>query len=498
MNLFIAVKHSQDARYFYGGLWSGNFYPALRELGHEVVESQVDLLPASRFMHVASGFTPEEKRVRGEITQKIVEEVKQAHQKKPLDLFLSYFYNAHFDPSGFGDIHQLGIPTVNFYCNSTYQFEFVSEIAKSVRFSWHTEKAARPLYLKIEANPVWVQMGADPEIYHPIAGSARQPKACFVGQRYADRDRFLVKLIENQIPLDIFGRGWRDTDRTVTNGKDSTSLTSHCETAGGGRSNLVVSQPSNVGQVEFGTTQQFSRDSPLGAAEIASPRRPRGARCPSGQPPLDRLAATCRDRSLWDWGPVPGLPPRNDGSASSTYLGRKVTKPGSMESYLQAALLNISEQGILGGSRRTIWQWRYRSESRRLDPLLAQAVKGPAPDVCRTFNEYEIVLNFSNVWADGRPGSQLIPHVRLRDFEAPMGRNCYLTGHTDEITEFYEIGKEIDTYRTPEELVDKTRFYLTHPDEAEKLRETGYQRARCQHTWVNRFQQLFRIISLSY
>ena len=82
--------------------------------------------------------------------------------------------------------------------------------------------------------------------------------------------------------------------------------------------------------------------------------------------------------------------------------------------------------------------------------------------------------------------------VRLRDFEAPMCRTCYLTGHTDEITEFYEVGKEIETYRTKDELVDKSRFLLSHPDAAESLREAGYQRALCDHTWVRRFEELFR------
>jgi len=71
----------------------------------------------------------------------------------------------------------------------------------------------------------------------------------------------------------------------------------------------------------------------------------------------------------------------------------------------------------------------------------------------------------------------LIPHVRLRDFEGPMCRACYLTGHTDEIAEFYEIGKEIETYRSVEELVDKTKFYLNSPNSAERLRAAGYERA---------------------
>src|SRR6266567_3673049 len=167
MRIFIAVRHSADPNFYYGGLWSGNFYPALRQLGHEVVESQVDLFPGSRFMDVTTKLTLEQTEVRARITQRLINEITQAHKEKPVDLFLSYFYNSHFDPSGFDQIKQLGIPTVNFYCNSIYQFSLVSEIASKVDFSWHAERDARSLYLKVKANPVWVQMGADPNVYHP-------------------------------------------------------------------------------------------------------------------------------------------------------------------------------------------------------------------------------------------------------------------------------------------------------------------------------------------
>ena len=398
----MAVKHSHDPKHFYGGLWSGNFYPALRQLGHEIVESQVDLLPASRFMHIASGFTAEEKELRARLTAQIVEEVKQAHQKKPVDLFLSYFYNAHFDPLGFDEIHRLGIPTMNFYSNSLYQFELVKSIAKKATYSWHPEKEARISYLRAGARPIWAQMGADPDIYHPIPDKKREVKACFVGQRYADRDRFLARLIENKTPLVIYGEGWR----RASNGK-------------------------------------------------------------------------------------------SQADAEKIYLGRRVVTPQTFLSYLLMVRRNFDEQGIVIGPIRTLKQWQYRRETRRLDSIFQTAALGRAADICETFNQYEVILNFSHVWADGRSGSKLISHIRLRDFEAPMCRACYLTGSNEEIGEFYELGKEIDIYENAAELVDKTKFYLSHPEEAERLREAGYQRALRDHTWKNRFQELFRKIGLT-
>jgi spore maturation protein CgeB len=87
--------------------------------------------------------------------------------------------------------------------------------------------------------------------------------------------------------------------------------------------------------------------------------------------------------------------------------------------------------------------------------------------------------------------------VRLRDFEAPMCGTCYLTGYTDEIAEFYELEKEILTYRDGQELVDKTKYYLSHPAAAERVRRAGYERARRDHTWTQRFKQLFAAVGLA-
>ena len=400
MRIFCAVRHSNDPTFYYGGLWSGNFYPGLRELGHEIIESNVDLLPASRFMHIPKDFTEEELAVRAEITQRVIEEVRAAHKQQPIDLFLSYFYNAHFDPDGFDELRRLGIPSVNFFCNNIYQFNLVRDIARSADFSWHTERDARARYLEVGGNPVWVQLAADPEVYRPIEGSKRERVAAFVGQRYADRDRWAAALIHAKVPLALYGSGWHE---------------------------LNCSDP----------------------AKESEPR---------------------------------------------AYLRRQMRPAGTTGAYMDTVIQNWRESGFMKGSFRTWRQFAYRNHSRQLSGLLATHARGFAPAVNKVFSQSEVVLNFSNVWEDGRPGSKLISHVRLRDFEAPMGRSCYLTGHSDEIMEFYEIGKEIDTYQSPDELVEKTQFYLAHPGAAEELREAGYRRAFGDHTWKRRFEELFRKI----
>ncbi len=336
--------------------------------------------------------------MRAETTRQILGEVTKEHRRGGIDVFLSYFYNAHFDPAGFDELRRTGIPSINFYCNSIYQFELVSAVAAKADYAWHAERDARPRYLSVGASPVWVQMGADPNVYHPVEGAARRNAACFVGQRYADRDRWMASLIKAEVPVEIYGPGWRaDASRSE---------------------------------------QSETR--------------------------------------------------------SQEYLGRVQPVAGSFGSYLQALAKTFRCHGWISGSLRLGRQWRYRRDTRRLSPLFERHARGPIPfeKISEIFGMHDVCINFSNVWADGRPGSDLIPHVRLRDFEAPMCRTCYLTGETEEIHHFYEVGHEVDTYSSAGEFVDKVKFYLRDHYAAERLRENGYRRARAQHTWSARFTEL--------
>ena len=61
---------------------------------------------------------------------------------------------------------------------------------------------------------------------------------------------------------------------------------------------------------------------------------------------------------------------------------------------------------------------------------------------------------------------------------------------------YYDINKEIICYNTKEELLEKVKFYLKHESEANKIREAGYLRAKREHTWERRFEQLFKEIGI--
>jgi len=141
-------------------------------------------------------------------------------------------------------------------------------------------------------------------------------------------------------------------------------------------------------------------------------------------------------------------------------------------------------------------EWR---NLRRTDlyALAPEACGGTLSDIdmVKMYSWSKISLNFSEV-KDQITG-EIKRHIRLRDFEGPMSGAFYVTAYQEELAEYYEIDKEIVCYDTKEELFDKVKYYLAHPNERLQIREAGLKRARRDHTWQRRFELLFKMIGLT-
>jgi hypothetical protein len=93
------------------------------------------------------------------------------------------------------------------------------------------------------------------------------------------------------------------------------------------------------------------------------------------------------------------------------------------------------------------------------------------------YSRSHISLGFLEVYDHHDPTRQVTRHLHLREFEAPMSGALYFTGYTEELAEMFEPDKEVVVYRNQYELLDKVRYYLSHPKEAEGIRKAGRQRA---------------------
>ena len=133
-----------------------------------------------------------------------------------------------------------------------------------------------------------------------------------------------------------------------------------------------------------------------------------------------------------------------------------------------------------------------RLEWERLQARHPTALHPPASDreYVALFSESKISLGFL-VLGDTHRMRRPLRQVRLREFEAPMAGAFYMTEYLEEIGLHYEIGKEVVCFRSRDELISLCRYYLAHDEERERIRRAGLARARRDHTWSRRFEDLF-------
>lgn len=85
-----------------------------------------------------------------------------------------------------------------------------------------------------------------------------------------------------------------------------------------------------------------------------------------------------------------------------------------------------------------------------------------------------------------------ILQIKARPFEiAGCGGFC-ISGYADDMGSYYEEGKEMAYYRSPDELAEKIRHYLAHPEERAEIARRGHERTLGEHTAEKRFGAMFK------
>lgn len=100
----------------------------------------------------------------------------------------------------------------------------------------------------------------------------------------------------------------------------------------------------------------------------------------------------------------------------------------------------------------------------------------------RITRESKVTLGINRVPTYKRLDRNPLVYSRLRDLEAPMLGACYLTEHTEGLAELYDIGAEIETYRTADELILQCRELINSDTKRKMLRLAAQKRALAEHT----------------
>ncbi len=83
----------------------------------------------------------------------------------------------------------------------------------------------------------------------------------------------------------------------------------------------------------------------------------------------------------------------------------------------------------------------------------------------------------------------------MRLYESTGVGTMLITDLKDNLNELFEIGKEIETYSSKEELAEKIKYYLTHEKERKRIAQAGQQRTLKDHTYKIRTKELIKILN---
>lgn len=104
-------------------------------------------------------------------------------------------------------------------------------------------------------------------------------------------------------------------------------------------------------------------------------------------------------------------------------------------------------------------------------------------DIAKFYNQCEIIVNHS-----------VVNEINMRMFEATACGALLITQEIPHIKEFWIPGKEIITYKTPQEMFRLISYYLNDKEEARKIAKAGQQRTLLEHRYSDRVKTIYKNI----
>ena len=113
-----------------------------------------------------------------------------------------------------------------------------------------------------------------------------------------------------------------------------------------------------------------------------------------------------------------------------------------------------------------------------------------AANMLKVISQSKINLNF--LWTSRDPNRTTI---KGRTMEIPACCAFQLSSHTDEFSNYgFEDGVNIAIFQNKQEMLDKVRYYLRHEKERETITDNAYKFVLNNHTWTQRFADVFKRI----
>lgn len=184
--------------------WRGYFASAFAEAGHELIEA-----PGCDWAAGLGAMPAAEAAAWREHTwARALACIREAHTRRPIDLFLSYLYPEQIHADALAELRFLGIPRVNFFCDNVREFRRVPAAFRPFDLHWVPEKKALALYARAGLATLHAPMPCQ------VPGAFRTPPAreshpvSFVGTRDELRAALFAEAFSLGLDARLWGRGW--------------------------------------------------------------------------------------------------------------------------------------------------------------------------------------------------------------------------------------------------------------------------------------------------
>jgi hypothetical protein len=138
--------------------------------------------------------------------------------------------------------------------------------------------------------------------------------------------------------------------------------------------------------------------------------------------------------------------------------------------------------------------WGYGENNLPAESLVLKNFKGPAWGrsmyAIRAQSRIVVTRHVSSVVRDCCGNMTM--------FETTGMGALLMTDARGNIREFFEPDREVVTYRSADDCVEKIRYYLAHEDERQKIAQAGQERTLRDHTYGKRMQALLTLVGKYY
>jgi spore maturation protein CgeB len=119
------------------------------------------------------------------------------------------------------------------------------------------------------------------------------------------------------------------------------------------------------------------------------------------------------------------------------------------------------------------------------------------PDVAEFYRSCKIVLNTCRPFDEkSNTNSLLIKNrsVNNRTFDIASSQGFQLTQFIDDLPSFFEEKKEITSFKTPDEFLEKVNMYINNEALRKGITYNAYKKVIKHHTFNNRLNEMLKII----